>query len=279
MTSQDFASQVLANQAAETAPDNLSSLNINNRSQLDVRNRGCYIVRAALLSPSSGEIVPILFSDSDRTKPKLNASHPMSPVGPFDGPGGQHGPSRWLDFRAQSLGLSGDTEKVMIMRPVHSQEDQTLKKSFWLSESQLTTITSVGNLGRTTLSTSIGAHDYYRLTDENPNGLLVNGQTIDELFEETGKLDEIMSGKTGIIDNFSSANISFPAGYEINLTARGMANGKPANELVGLMIWHRPGTQSICFEPTLGHDSSERNDLLQIEPGMHASLSSMTQLL
>jgi hypothetical protein len=269
-------SEVAANQAASEVPtDSIEAY--NGSSHLEIRKRGCFILDAALVSPTSGELIRVLYADPDTTKPKLSASHPMIPVGPYNGPGGQHGPYRWLDYGSSKD--SSDPEVGIRVRlfPKISDKSQ-FSKLFLLAESKLTTMTSIRNLTEEPIDTSIGAHDYYRLEDQDVAGLLLDGKPLTQALDRPDAIDALMNEETLFINKFKRAEIHFPAGYDVRITANGQSS-MYVPKGVGMMIWKRKDTDSICFEPTFGRVSDEENTGLRIMPSMEASLFTTIELL
>ena len=273
----EFTEEINANKGSETVPTRTTEVS-NGVSSLDIRHRGCFIVNCELTSASSGEKVSVLHADPDSSIAKLTASHTMSPVGPSEGIGGQHGFPRWADYHefAQNDGPNG--EKRVAFQAMRSDDGLGLTKVFELTDgTTLSSDTIIYNSGAESTQTSLGEHYYFALADENSNGLTVNGRTLDELLGENAETD-IMAGKPHFWPLFDGeVELNFPAGHSMRLSAEFTGGTKSE---IGMLVWHRPGSPSICFEPTVGFNAIARqNDGIKLPPYTGATLSSKIELL
>lgn len=243
-------------------------------SSLDIRLRGCFITDCELIDPVSGREIDVLYCDPKKIYiPKLPASHPMMPVSKSKGPGGQHGFPRWADYHKFELS-DNEGEKIVSFQAKRSDQGPGLTKVFKLSESRLRTRTIATNYQAETVHTSLGEHLYFSLPDENTDGLLVNGKTLDELLGENAECD-VMSGGSKLYEAFDgTVEIYFPSGYKVKLAAQVSQPGK-----LGLIVWHRPGSESICFEPTFGFDKETGNEGLAIKPWQEVELTTTIELI
>ena len=101
-----FPEEIEHNQSETEVPTETVELS-KGKSALNVRLRGCFITNLNLTNPITGEETSILNSEQDKTKAKLTASHIMSPIGKYEGIGGQHGFARWADYHEFPL-LDGE---------------------------------------------------------------------------------------------------------------------------------------------------------------------------
>lgn len=271
-----FEAEIAENKSLETLTDPHVTELAAQQATLQIRERGCYVTEGVLYSPALEERVSVMYSDADISKPKLTASHPMSPVGPYDGVGGQHGFPRWADYKEFPLADSDDGEKHAAFQAKRSDSGLALAKTFKLSNSALTSDVVIHNPDATPEHTSLGEHLYFSLANENFSGLTVNSLTLDELLGE-GSEETIKEGTPLFWQAFSgSVAIKFPAGHEIKLSTKVV---DAPEDTLGMLVWHRPGSESVCFEPTLGFDPENRGDGLTVEPYETVGLSTSIELL
>lgn len=271
--SSTFEQEIKHNQSAERVSDEVAEIH-GEHSSLEVRLRGCFITDCQLTIPGTEQKVKILYSAPDQEVPKLSASHIMSPVGPNEGLGGQHGIARWADYKEFELQDGENGEKRVSFQAKRSDTGLGIVKVFEISDSALVSNTTVFSSEEEPINTSLGEHLYFNLTNKSAEGLLINGQTLDEVLGE-GALSEVMSGKSYFWESFDgNAVINFPAGYSIHINA---TSSDP--DSLGMLVWHRAGTESICFEPTVGFNRQTGNENLTIEPYGMASLTTTIELL
>lgn len=243
-------SSQLKHQNASLAP-NLSTDIKNDFVQLSVRLAGCYITKCAL----SGR--PVLYCDADTTKAKINASHMMCPVGRYDGLGGQHGFSRWVDYKVTSRG-----ENFVELVADDNYDGLLSTRWFELDDHSLTITSTIKNVTDSDLKTSLGEHLYFDLGSLDTTDLRFDGQTLDEMFG-AGAASQVSSGSAIHWRDFKgSIDINFGEQKQIRLSAE-----TTLPDLLGLSFWRRPGTDSICIEPTIGHIDSDcefANDLVKL---------------
>lgn len=274
MNTPNFAAEIATNSSLDTLPSPQTSELATDRATLHVRERGCYITELSLYSQKHGADVDVLYSDPGIDIPKLTASHPMSPVGPYDGIGGQHGFPRWADYKEFPQD-DAENSKRTAFQAKRSDSGPALAKTFDLTDSALEVDTVINNPSGQKLETSAGEHLYFTLTDENFTGLTLNGVSLDELLGE-GSVDAVREGTPLYWGEFEGeATLSFPAGHEVGLSAS--SDDTDAN--LGMLIWHRPGTESICFEPVLGFDPEKGGSGLAIAPYETVVLSTKIELL
>lgn len=265
-----FAENITSNMGAERVPSDITTLQTPEGTQLSIRNRGCFVTDFSMVDPTTGERVNILYNPDDIEIPKLTASHIMSPAGPSDGIGGQHGYARWADYHE----FTQDNDQLTSFQAKRSDMGPGVSKFFELADEMLATSTTLTNYESTDVETSIGEHLYFALEDESTDGLLIGGQTIDQKFGE-GTEKSIMEGNAFFWAEYSgSVTVNFPAGRIVMISAD--TEPKLHTPKLGMLIWHKPGTESVCFEPTLGFVSGDQNTELTIPP--HESVSLITYI-
>jgi len=272
-TSPDFIREIEDHKSAEAAPTEVVEIN-GEHSRLGVRLRGCFITSCELTDPKSERKVDVLHCEPNTDVAKLTASHVMMPVSKSEGVGGQHGYPRWADYHEFELLDSIEGGKRVSFQAMRSDFGPGLAKVFELSESRLVTHTIAMNYEDDFIHTSLGEHLYFSLDGEKVDGLLVDGKTLDESIGENAERD-IMSGKSMLFKAFNGEiEIDFPSGHRVKLTAEAAQS-----ENLKMIVWHRPGSESICFEPTLGFDKETGNEGLPIGPGEMAELTTTIELV
>jgi galactose mutarotase-like enzyme len=271
-----FETEISSNQTAEHVPTETAEI-YTDKSRLEVRLRGCFVTDCKLTSPSTGQRIIVLHSDPELDVAKLTASHVMMPVSKSEGVGGQHGYPRWADYHVFEASSNGPDSKRIGLQAKRSDLGLGLSKIFDITENALTTRTTVTNYETSAARTSLGEHLYFNLPDENTEGLTVNGETLDELLGD-GSEASIMQGNAMPYTDFDGeVAIKFPAGHTIRLTCK-TDDPSQANKLI-LTVWHRPGNDSICFEPMLGFSGETGNEGLHIEPQSSQSLMTKIEVL
>ncbi|HEX8762278.1 MAG TPA: hypothetical protein VF733_00800 [Candidatus Saccharimonadales bacterium] len=253
-----------------------SEYNINSsdksRGRLDLRAQGAYITRFAL-SNKDGEMIPIFHEPIDLWAADLAATHVMCPVGPSKGPGGEHGFARWADYEATTE--VADTKHAQAIVPAKEVQIGISAGVYTVygdpeDSSELGMGVTITNPLRRPIKTSLGHQLYFALPHEDATGLRVGEHS--HSLAEPAKLDEIMSGKPQFWPHYDGyAVIELPKGPRLEMRSRIYAgqNGDDYKEVPrGMLLWHRPGTESICLSPTLGYEDDGkgtiRNDLLHL---------------
>jgi len=269
-----FSQEIAENTVSETVPASIIEL-CTDKSALGIRERGGFIVNCDLTSMSTSERHRILYSSSETSSAKLIASHIMSPVGPSEEIGGQHGFPRWADYHIFQLEKNEQADKNRVaIQAKRSDTGLAVAKIFELSDSALLTNTTLFNSEPSVSRTSLGEHLYFSLPNEDFDGLRLDGKSLDELLgDETEK--SIKAGNSRFWNSFSGkTTITFPNGYTVKLSASSNNIGAP----LGMLVWHKPGSPSICFEPTLGFDNSGENKGLEIASYDSVTLSTRIEL-
>lgn len=255
----------------------------------DVRLKGAMVLHCVLESDQSGPAT-VLTSTANTFEQysvsKLGATHPMSPVGSYEGPGGQHGPLRWMQYEETEPG------SLSVVSLVAKHPDWPIRATRivgLLNQSTIGIATFITNRTLDVNNTSLGEHAYFAMPEppQNAGELLVNGKSLDHpSIGGGGAFDAVMAGKAIFWQGFEhSADITFPNGMPVRIIADyDRSSGARSNP--GMLIWHRPETQTVCFEPVIGcrpgetpQDPPSSNQALRIGPGQGALLRTAIKLL
>jgi galactose mutarotase-like enzyme len=259
----------------------------NGPAYLRLRHRGLFVTACRLGSLSLGRPVDVLYTDPDLRASKLMASHIMSPVGPNEGIGKQHGFPRWADYHRFAQDDGSEGERQVSFQAKRPDDGLGISKSFELMPTMLVSETTVFNPGSQPAATSLGEHYYFALQDEQLEGVTVNSLPLDYLLGP-GAEGAILAGKPLFWQSFEGrARLDFPAGHTVQLEAETLAAEQDADghrysldAQLGMLVWHRPGTESICFEPTAGFDAIlGRNNGIRLARYSGAVLRTTIELL
>jgi|GEM_PF-6191984 galactose mutarotase-like enzyme len=234
----------------------------NNYGSVAIKLSGAYITELKL--NKNGMPYNILFCDSNKSLPKINASHPMCPVGKYTGLGGQHGFPRRINYKIVEktsnlvkLAANGIYDGIQFY-----QEFAIDDNGFWLTNNLV-------NKSQNIISTSTGEHFYFNC-DNNFSNIAINNKTLDK---SLGK-ESIKNIRNGIATHLFRANNNNV--ITINETKILLQTESSHNNLFGLSFWQRENTKSFCIEPTIGYvdDGSKifANDLIILNPGEAAYL-------
>jgi galactose mutarotase-like enzyme len=235
---------------------------------IDIRLAGGYITKCVLGAPAMSP-ASILYSDENLSRPKIDASHTMSPVGPELAAlplGGQHGAYRWADYE-----VTARSPTNLVLAAKTSTEYPDLIKMFRFDSGDKTTMlimkTILTNNTSKRINTSLGDHLYWPLANKRLDGLSLSScanQAVDVL-SDSRKLALIASGKSHayLPADTNEYDIRFPDGLGIRLYSEAQIISsinstmkKVASARVGLLLWRRTNTESICFEPVVGMQGS-----------------------
>lgn len=256
----------------------------------DVRLKGAMVLGCTLAN-ERGDHEAVLSTASsvrDYTAPKLGATHPMAPVGPYDGPGGQHGPLRWLPY-ITAYQQASDESKVTLM-PTGPRGPFDIVRTVWLARTSIGVATSLENRTGDSAKTSIGEHAYFAMpvTPSSPDTLLINGVPLDDpLIGGKNAFTSLMGGQAIYWRNFGGqAKVQFPDGKRVDIEATLVRDGSGPRDLIpDMLIWHRPGTDTVCFEPIGGcvpgetrEQPIEDNRALSLRPGQAVELATTVTL-
>ena len=269
-----FAVEIEAYKSAMSVSPEVVGIKAN-QSVLNVRKRGAYVTLCELTSPTSGQIIPIFHPVDDLEKTKPEATHSMLPAGPNDGPGGQHGFTRWADYKIETAEMPDGGK--LLTATAQQVGDLAFRKTFLLTDSSITISAHAQNISDKTVHTSIGEHAYFDLTDDNLEGLKVNGLSLDELLHINS--NEIFADKGTLYWQFpGEAKVEFPAGHSINLSTKFKGDSVYPS---ALWVWKSPTSDSLCLEPIEGveHlDDLDRSGVV-IPPQGSATLITKIELL
>lgn len=219
---------------------------------------------------------------------KIDATHTMLPAGPNEiGP--QHGLSRYLDYE-----VGHSTKSSVSLRARDPLRNLGHTKELELQPDGLEVTDRVESLGADTIGISVGEHLYFSVAEKNLPGI----RFIDEDGSDTtirghredgsefvgnysDTLADISIGETVFDENFPGTQlIEIPGIGRIRLTAR--LSKSEDNMPVYLFMWHRPGANTVCFEPVAGFNVGSdgmHNDRIVLEPGESLELQSKIQLV
>lgn len=258
-----------AGNTGEQVPDKELTVQ-SSQARAAVRERGGYITECKLVRPDTEQLVQIMYCGPDHTKAKMNGSHPMSPAGPSEGLGGQHGPARWADF---GVANEGPSSVQLRTEPIQGRE---YGRELYLQESKLEVRSSVHNTTDQEYHTSLGEHFYFALDNESQLGELRVKELADEKYTRITDLpdapsaEEFAAGTPFLWQGFSGqVEIDFPDGKRLTLDSRvaKMADGdrQPTLQVdwntFAMLLWHRKDTNSFCFEPVIGVSKGEEGEL------------------
>jgi galactose mutarotase-like enzyme len=240
-----------------------------------IRSEGGYL--------ESFKVAGIEFLYSDPKNPdrvKKDASHPMSPVGPGDP---QHGIERWLKHQI-TKSIQGEVE----LKAEDPHQGITMKRKIEIVNNILEITSSITNNTNEIKNTSLGEHLYFFVDEEKISDILVSGDLLSVITPEGEKLqsifsdlaDKILTGASLYVENANlgiERSLKFPDGKLIKIKSR---IGKGIHSPINMLIWHRKGTNSICFEPIIGamrDSTSFKNTEYSLGPG--ESLEMITQIV
>jgi hypothetical protein len=220
---------------------------------LTVRLAGGYIIKGTL-GDAHDKPITVLYSDPDVVSAKINASHAMSPAGASEDIGGQHGIYRWLDY-----GVVTKRPSKLVLQSQNPPEYPSLTKEFVLTGHSLSYRTTLTNSTAQPIRTSLGHHLYWHNPAEaTTTGLQVIPRFGEPPLEQPGVLEAVTSGDARYWSDFGGvATVVIPGGNRFNLQSHAykVTPGRQTPDLLapGMLLWQRPGTHSICFEPVIGY--------------------------
>jgi galactose mutarotase-like enzyme len=171
----------------------------------------------------------------------------MCPVGVYSRLGSQHGFSRWVDYKT-----TGSSDNWVEFQADSNYDGLLSTRRFEINNHLFIITSTIKNVTSSIIKTSLGEHLYFNLDGLDTTDLRFNGQFLDEMF---GK-DSAASVDSGSSIHWRDFNgvigIDFAKQKQLHLSAD---TDEPS--LLGLSFWRRPGTDSICVEPTVGYVDSE----------------------
>lgn len=271
----DFVAGVKATMNADSVSPAVYELR-DGPAEMDIRLHGGFATRLALATPE-GVPVNVLYCGPDLSVPKLRASHPMMPVGQSKGPGGQHGPLRWVEHKVVKEGTTSLGECMVLLSARLPAEMPAVSRGFTIGASRARLGTALTNVWPDRGgATSLGEHLYFDMPEGTAADVRINGQTVDELFapDAAKQIDDGIAqfwpsfpGQAEVVmpdeRRFRLEVAAVPAGaVSISATARG-----------GMLLWREPGKPFICLEPTLGYGIDGSNDNIIVGPRASMSFS------
>ncbi len=255
----------------------------NGNSSIEVRKRGAFITECKLETfTTDPQLIDVLYCGQDTSTAKLPASHLMSPVGPSEEIGGQHGLPRWVDwhvFEPTKDILQG--WPTIVMQAKRDDEEETILRALSLDKHNLKIRSTLQSNSERDTKVSLGEHLYFPCSERDiPNiAMYISGESDREdklltLEEAFGKemVQKLMQGEAFFWPDFSGyTEINFGNNKYVQLRSRLSIgpDGAPS-QMISMIIWHLPGSDSICFEPVVGFwknpDGTIRNDELRLAP-------------
>lgn len=276
--------RVDARRSGESVNTHTESLYVCGGAEVVIRSAGAVVEKLAIRGAKgrNSQVYDILYSDGLVGQAKRRASHIMSPAGPSEELGGQHGPGRWLDwhtFKAKPK----EWGQQIAFQAKREDDGETLLRQVDLLEDQAWFRSVVVAPYDSDIQTSIGEHWYFKM-DGDLKDVAIDGKSL-ELF--TG--DEVACSKLS-----EGIPIHVPMKSPLNVWTIELP-GQPLlqmdTQLAGgsgftpteLWIWRDAGDEGyLCIEPVVGvsHETGElENNLLHIEAGKRATLQTRIALL
>lgn len=265
----------------EQAPTDTVRLE-NGDSSIEVRTRGAFITECKLMSFSTEpKAVELLYCDPEISASKLTASHMMTPVGPSEGIGGQHGIARWVDWHVFENPTDAPLSQNprIVMQAKRGDLGESLFRTLELGKDELIIHSEIQSNVEEDTKVSLGEHLYFPCKEGDIEKIrLYMDYSEDEsvsLAEAFGQdiADGILEGEPYYWSGFNGhVDVDFgddEALVEID-SDLDIGDDTAPIQMVGMLIWHKPGTDSICFEPVAGFykmpDGTLRNDELRLSP-------------
>lgn len=260
-----------------------------------VQPKGAMVLRCTLASEQGGyeTVLSTASPVEDHTISKLEATHPMAPVdSPHSGrPDSQHSPLRWLPYEAAYKHTP--VGSMVTLKPMGPPGPFNIVRTVRLARTSITLATALTNLMEHPVTTSIGERAYFAMpaVPWSPDSLLVNGKRLgDPLIGGYNALAALLRGQAIYWKNFNGqAAVQFPdgkrVGIEASLTREGGRIG-PKELTPDMLVWHRPNTDTVCFEPIGGCVSGKirenpihDNHALSLQPKQSVRLTTTITLL
>lgn len=248
---QQFADQV----AERSAPGyhyvqpEIYSLSAEEGAKVDIRLQGAYITEACL------QRTVTLCGDADSSPAKLNASHGMTQK---DRLSGQHGPGRWADWIEVHPRSHNNKDSEVLLEAVLPPGAIRLRRSFELHDQRSLVIEStVTNTSKKVSCQRLGEHLYFALPEGDLAGLQIVSHDLplkDPDVREQVRADGwFWPGFDGdLIVQFPDKKLLLRSSVEI-VSSEGQLLDSSDHPL-GMMVWQRQGTESICLEPLWGYN-------------------------
>lgn len=254
-------------------------------SSVAIRSVGGVIESLALTNGKHGrgkKTYDLLYSDNALTHAKRSASHMMSPAGPFEGMGGQHGAARWLDWHTFNLNPTEFGTQIALQAK-REDDGETLLRHIQLAENQVWFDSAVVAPYETDVRTSIGEHWYFNMSGDLVD-VAINGRSLELLTGDEEVFEKLRDGIPLHIPQRSTLNvwhIDLPGQPQFMMQTQLFRSGGYAP--MELWIWRREGADDyLCVEPVAGvsHENGYlENELLAIKAGEEARLRTTIKLM
>lgn len=255
-----------------------------------IRRSGAMILDASLVD-HNGLLVPVLATTATTSEelraPKLSASHFMSPAGPYEGPGKQHGPARWLHY-VEDGSTTSETSDLLVLTPESTKDAPVaFSRMVRLKADELRITSWLTNMTDEPLSTSVGEHLYFANPAPDDAQLELNHEFVDDVLGEPGAQEAIMSGSARLwhMPRGRQQLITFADGRIIRMRSSYMIDDDNPRQVREALLWKRPGTGTTCIEPTIGVSAGDspseaigNNTGLILKPHGRIALSTVLSL-
>ncbi len=223
-----------------------------------MRLAGGFITHLSLGEPVMHNRVPIFHAGTDLSVPKLVASHGMMPVGLYDGAGGQHGISRWLNYRVKEASNADPRGGFAHTTADTLDLGMTVERNLSLNPTQFSVVNCIRNNTSEPVRTSFGEHLYFALPDgAEVSDLRLNNGSVDELLGR-GAAGRIANGEAQFWGDFpGEIDVELPNDHKLNISAGPDGHRREDFVHMGMLMWQRPGEQYVCLEPTYGFEMSD----------------------
>ncbi len=220
---------------------------------------------------------------------KIDATHTMLPAGMAEfGP--QHGASRYLKYETDHAIHS---EAQLSARDGLHELGHT--KTFQVLPNGLQIIDDVVKLGEETEGLSLGEHFYFKVDQQQiPEIEMLDSSGVatditvrrKDGSTQTGTIrdlwPELSEGNSFFYEGFDGSQLlRLPTGDILKIEAH--AESPDGAIPVQMLIWHRPGTDTVCFEPlagrTLDSDGNLKNSSIVLQPHQTMQLTSQVTIV
>lgn len=248
-----------------------------------VRLRGGFIEQAMLVPDGADRGVAVLYADKDIDQARPDASFMAYPFGPSDAPGGQHGSPRWSEFHAFT-----DNERPHGLVFQAEQSDvrgSSVRRFVELPEPDTLVVRNEVQSNRSeSEATSIAEHLYLAAEETSLEQIMINGEPITDIIPSELLRSVLVDGTPfHWAEAPTQLRIQLPNRREIEIAATAAVYEEDSTcidkeDEVSFVIWHRPGTDSICFEPVIGY-AAKRGTALHVPPRGSAVLTTVIQAI
>lgn len=217
---------------------------------------------------------------------KIDATHTMLPAGMAE-VGPQHGASRYLKYETD---YSVNSEAQLSARDGLRELGHT--KTFKVLPDGLRVIDDVIKLGEDSIGLSLGEHYYFKVDEQRIPEIEMldsSGQATEITVRkkdgstQTGTIrdlwPELSEGNSFFYEEYSGSQLlRLPTGEILKIEA--YAESPEGTVPVQMLIWHRPNTDTVCFEPLVGRtlDSEGKLENNAVVLQSHQSMKLISQV-